>query len=676
MTATTETKLPNFSNIDISKIPHTLKELLAQNRAELSFLLQQKHFAWKNLMLPLDAMGDRLHQFWALVSHMNAVINSEELRKAYNECLPKLSEYYTAISHNRALYEAIQSLTESKEYEHYDHAQKKVLENELRDFKLAGVALEPDQKKEFANLTKALSELTTKFEENLLDATTDFQRLIRDEKDLSGIPEHALASAKHRAEKAKQVGWLFTLEMPSYLSIIMHADSSKIREEFYRAYVTRASDLGPEAKQWDNSEIMHSILCKRTELAKLLNFTNYAEMSLATKMANAPQQVLDFLQHLSDAAHDRAKQEFETLAEFAKTQLKIENLQPWDITYAAEKLRQHQHNISQEQLRPYFKEENVIKGLFDIVSRLFQIKIKPVKHFDSWHSDVSLFALYDKDGKIFSYCYFDLYARPNKRGGAWMDDCQIRRKLANSKIQLPIAFVTCNFNSPTKDTPALFSHDEVVTLFHEFGHALQHMLTTVNYAEVSGINGIPWDAVELASQFLENWAWQRESLLMFAKHYKTDEPLPAEMFDKLNQAKNFQSAMLMQRQIEFSLFDFLLHMQFNPKEKNQIQNILDQVRKKVSVVPIATFNRFQNGFSHIFAGGYAAGYYCYKWAEVMASDAFSLFLQEGIFDSETANAFLKYIMQPGGSEDPAVLFKKFRGHEPQIDALLEQSGIK
>lgn len=667
--------LPTFSDIVITEVPENLNTLLSQNRAELTYLLQQKKFTWNNLMQPLELMNDRLHHFWSRISHMNAVVNSPELRKAYNQCLPKLSDYYTFLSHNHALYQAIVSLTEADEYANYGPAQKMVLTNKLRDFKLSGVLLNKEDKKRFAKLTKELSELSTKFEENVLDATAGWTKLITNKKDLKGIPDYAVHAAKQRAENENKAGWIFTLEFPIYLAVIMHAENCELREEFYHAYITRASDQGPNANEWDNSQVMFDIMQRRLELAKLLGFDNAASESLATKMAASCEQVLAFLNDLSSAALPKAKKEFAELREFAKNHLHINPLNPWDIAFTAEKLRQHKYNISQEELRPYFEESTVIKGLFSIVKRLFQVTFKEITQFDSWHKDVRLYAVYDRNENLISYCYIDLHARGNKRGGAWMDDCQIRRKLTNEEIQLPIAFITCNFTGPTANMPALFSHEEVVTLFHEFGHALQHMLTTVDYADVSGINGIPWDAVELPSQFLENWAWEKESLKLFAKHYKTNKPLPDDLFNKLHQAKNFQSAMQMQRQLEFALFDFLLHMQFDPGKPNQIQEVLDEVRAKVSVLPHAKYNRFQHGFSHIFAGGYAAGYYCYKWAEVMASDAFALFLEKGIFNKEAANKFLTYILQPGGSEEAEVLFKKFRGHDPHIDALLKQSGI-
>lgn len=664
--------LPLFSTLRTEDILSQLTQRLTENRASLTRLLDQPHYTFDNLVHPLDDLQDNLHNYWALISHLNNVMNSEALRSVYNECLPLLSAYYTEISHNQQLYAAIEHI-KAHEYAQLSRPQQKIIDNELRDFKLAGVALAPSQKSQFAQLVMELTQLSTQFEENLLDATNDWQKHVTDGALLAGLPESALQQAQERAASQQKTGWIFTLDGPSYLAIMTYAESRALREEFYRAYVTRASEQGNPA--WDNTDVMRSIMTKRFELARLLGFKNYAEKSLATKMAKTPSEVLDFLNQLADAALPRAKREVEELRDYAREHLMLRELAAWDIAFAAEKLREHAYAFSDEALRPYFAEPNVVSGLFAIVKKLFQVDVRLVKDADVWHPDVRCYALYDAGGQLRSYCYFDLYARKNKRGGAWMDDCRIRRKRRDHTVQLPIAFVTCNFNQPTANAPALFTHDEVITLFHEFGHALQHMLTTIDYAPVSGIQGVPWDAVEVASQFLENWAWQKESLDLFAHHYQTGAPLPADLFDKMWRAKNFQAAMHLMRQLEFSLFDFILHMEFDKEKTSQIQDILNRVRATVSVVPIPAFNRFQHGFSHIFAGGYAAGYYSYKWAEVMASDAFSLFLENGIFDLNTSTKFLHTILESGGAEDPDVLFKAYRGRAPSVTALLEQSGI-
>jgi len=448
-----------------------------------------------------------------------------------------------------------------------------------------------------------------------------------------------------------------------------------LREEMYHAFVTRASGQEPNANRWNNTAVITDILKTRLEIVRLLDFQNYAERSLATKMVKKTKDVLDFLQKLIAASQDKAKEEFEALKQFAKSELGMQKLEAWDIAYASEKLRQARYDISQEDLRPYFPEHKVVSGLFSIVHKLFGITVKEQSDVDTWHPDARCYAIYDNSDTLISYFYTDLYARENKRGGAWMDECRVRRRTDNGNTQLPVAFVTCNFNAPIGDDPALFTHEDVLTLFHEFGHSLQHMLTKIDCADVSGINGVPWDAVEVASQFLENWAWEKESLAMISEHYQTKAPLPDALFDKMHNAKNFQSALQMIRQLEFSLFDFRLHMEFDPKEESQVQRILDEVRQKISVIPAPAFNRFQNSFAHIFAGGYAAGYYSYKWAEVMASDAFSLFKEKGIFDKTTSQKFLTTFLESGGAKDPLDLFITFRGHEPKIDALLKEKGI-
>lgn len=667
--------LPKFSYIVQSDIESSLDQLLADNYDEINQLVKSGDYTWKAFIQPLEDINDRLHRYWAPISHLNAVVNNPKLREIYHACLPKLTDYSTKLSHHQELYQAIQSIADGMEYQKLNNAQRKVIDNDLRDFKLAGVTLSSEKKKQYAELTKTLSQLQNQFEENLLDATQGWHKQILDENKLRGIPNHAVIAARETAEQRGLEGWLFTLEIPSYLAVIMHADSRSLRKEMYTAFVTRASDQGPNAKKWDNTALMEQILDARLKLANLLGFTNFAEYSLATKMVKSPQQVIAFMNQLVEAALPKAKQEFLELSEFSKKELGIEKLEAWDIAYAAEKFRERYFSISQEDLRPYFPEAQVIQGLFKIINRLFQITIKPVSPADVWHPDAHCYAVYDNKDQLRAYFYFDLYARENKRGGAWMDDHRPRRCLSDGKIQLPIAFVVCNLNPPTANQPALFSHDDVVTLFHEFGHALQHMLTKIDYAEISGIHGVPWDAVELASQFLENWAWQKEPLFMMAKHYQTGETMPDELFQRLHKTKNFHAGLQMMRQLEFGLFDMRLHMEFDSTQKNQIQQILNEVRKAVCVIPVPDFNRFQHSFSHIFAGGYAAGYYSYKWAEVMAADAFSLFEEKGIFDQDSARRFSACILESGGSEDPLNLFKAFRGREPKVEALLRQRGI-
>ncbi len=669
-------QLPQFNTIDPAMITSQLQQILDENRQTLEELLQKTQpFTWQNCLYPLEDLEERLHHFWSPISHLNAVANNPALREAYNAGLPMLTDYHTELGHNQALYQAITQIAESEAFNHFDSAQKMVIKHYLRDFKLAGVSLPPAQKQRFAELSKQSSQLGTRFEENVLDATEGWVKHITDPHELAGIPEIAVHAAHAAAEQKQLPGWLFTLEAPSYLAIMLHADSASLRQEMYTAFVTRASDQGPQAGRWDNSKIIQEMLENRLEKAQLLGFKNYAELSLATKMVSAPQQVLDFLQSLLDASRSKAIKEFAEVQEFAANQTGEQNLQPWDVGYYSEKLRKQRYDISQEELRAYFPLEKVLTGLFTIVQRLFGMSCQPVEGVDVWRPDVRCYAMYDSQNQLRSYFYIDLYARPHKRGGAWMDEYCGRRRLPDGSLQIPVAFLTCNFQAPVGKMPSLLTHDEVETLFHEFGHCLQHMLTQVDYTPVAGINGIPWDAVELPSQILENWAWEKECIQMIAEHYLTRQPLPEELFQRMRTAKNFQQAMQMLRQIEFALFDFRLHMRFDPQQHHQVQKILDSVRQQTALLPIPAFNRFQNSFAHIFGGGYAAGYYSYKWAEVMASDAFDLFLEKGIFDPETSQKFLHTFLESGGSVEPLELFIQFRSRPPQTEALLRQSGI-
>ncbi len=670
----TVTTLPTFSHIQIAEVEKNLDALLKKNLEIIDKLLNESVYTWENLCHPIENLNDQLQQFWGPVQHLSAVVNSPLLRNTVNACLPKLSDYQTHISHNEKLFHAIESIKNSAQFSTLSKAQQKSIENDLRDFKLSGVHLPLAEKKQFADISKSLSQEMQRFEENLLDATMAFKKHMTDEQLLSGIPEHAKNAAKNNAEKENLEGWLFTLEAPDYLAIMMFADSQALREEFYDAYVTRASEIGPSAGQFDNSELMQKILSDRFALAKILGFKNYAEYSLATKMVKKTDDVLTFLNELAEKTVLKAREEFRALSEFAKKELGMEKLNAWDVAYVSEKLRQKEYAISSEDLRPYFPEPHVLNGLFQIINRLYGIAFEKVEA-DVWHHDVKCFRLLDQVGNTQAHLYFDLYARANKRGGAWMDDCATRRRLGNGDIQLPGAYVTCNFNAPIGNNPALFTHDDVVTLFHECGHALQQVLTKVDVASVSGIQGIPWDAVEVASQFFENWAWEKNSIIYFAKHYQTQSPLPDDLFNRMDRAKNFQSAMQMGRQLEFALFDFRLHLEFDEKNPACVQTILNEVRKKMAVVPVPECNRFQHGFSHIFGGGYGAGYYSYKWAEVMACDAFSLFEEKGIFDRDTSDKFKKTFLESGGAAEPLDLFIAFRGRKPTVDALLKQSGI-
>lgn len=668
--------LPHFAQIDLEHIEQELTSLLKENQMECQKLLGQNGpYNWDNLIQPLEALNDKLHNFWSPITHLHSVSSNDKLRAVYHACLPILTEYYTALHHNNELFSAVNSIANSAEFSQLNPAQKMVIKHQLRDFKLAGVALPPEQKQRYLEISKKLSHLCSTFEEHVLDATQGWQKTINNEKELEGLPPLIMESVKNNAERLKVTGWVLTLDFPIYMSVMKYAKSRKLREEMYYAYATRASDQGPNGGRWDNSAVMQDILLYRHELAKLLGFNNYAELSLATKMAKTPSEVKAFLQQLIDASHEKSLQEFQELTQFAKTVDAINSLEAWDVAYYSEKLRQSQYSISQETLRPYFPVQNVLKGLFEITQKLFQIRIEPLSGVEVWDPAVLCFAIYDQYNQIISAFYLDLFTRSNKRGGAWMDDCRSRRIQSNGSIQIPVGYIVCNFNPPHGSEPALLTHDDVVTLFHEFGHGLQHMLTKIDYADVSGINGVPWDAVEIASQFFEDFAWEQDSISYIAKHFKTHETIPATLFENLKKSKNFQAAMQMMRQLEFALFDFRLHQEFDPKKENFTQTILDEVRAQTSVYAVPSYNRFQHGFSHIFAGGYAAGYYSYKWAEVLAADAFSLFKEKGIFDPTTSQKFLTTFLQSGGAVEPMELFIEFRGRKPKIDALLEQLDI-
>ncbi|WP_413504946.1 oligopeptidase A [Serratia grimesii] len=669
--------LPPFSAIRPEDIVPAVQSALADCRAAVERVVAQPGpFTWDNLCQPLAESDDRLSRIWSPVGHLNSVKNSPELRAAYEQALPLLSEYGTWVGQHEGLYQAYRSLKEGAAFNDLTAPQRKSVENALRDFELSGIGLSPEKQRRYGEIVARLSELGSTYSNNVLDATMGWSKLITDQAELSGLPESALAQAQAMAQAKEQDGWLLTLDMPSYLPVLTYGDNRALREEMYRAFTTRASDQGPNAGKWDNSEVMAETLALRHELAQLLGFDSYADKSLATKMAENPEQVLGFLSDLAKRARPQAEQELAQLRAFAKQHYGVDELEAWDITYYGEKQKQHLFSISDEQLRPYFPEQRVVEGLFEVVKRIYGITAKERKDVDTWHPEVRFFDLFDANGELRGSFYLDLYARENKRGGAWMDDCVGSLRKANGELQKPVAYLTCNFNRPLGDKPALFTHNEVTTLFHEFGHGLHHMLTQIDTAGVSGISGVPWDAVELPSQFMENWCWEPEALAFISGHYQSGEPLPKEMLDKLLAAKNYQAALFILRQLEFGLFDFRMHAEYSPEKGAQILPTLAEVKKMVAVVPSPSWGRFPHAFSHIFAGGYAAGYYSYLWAEVLSADAYSRFEEEGIFNAETGKSFLDNILSRGGSEEPMELFKRFRGREPQLDAMLRHYGIK
>lgn len=663
--------LPPFDRILPEHVGPAMATILADNRAAIAALADAPA-TWAAVPAVLEALQDRLDQAWAPVSHLNAVVNSEAWREAYNAMLPQLAAYGTELGQNEALFRVYSALEASPDFAGYSAAQQQAVRHALRDFRLSGIGLPAAQKQRFADIQAALAELTSAFSDAVLDATQAWELVLPDASRLAGLPPSALALLAALAQQKDVQGYRITLDFPSYIAVMTHAHDRALRETVYTAFVTRASDQGPQAGQFDNSARMVEILRLRQEEAALLGHANYAEMSLVPKMADSPQQVIDFLGDLAARTRAGALRELEELRAFAR-ELGLDELRPWDVTYASEKLKEKQYAVSQEQLRPYFPAPKVIAGMLQIAERLYGLEIRERHDVVTWHQDVTYYEI-SENGEAIASFYLDPYARAGKRGGAWMADCRVRRRRADGTLQKPVAFLTCNFNPPVDGRPALLTHDEVTTLFHEFGHGLHHMLTRIEVAAVSGINGVAWDAVELPSQFHENWCWEPEALALISGHVDTGAPLPGPLLEKMLAAKNFQSGLMMLRQLEFALFDMELHQQ-TAFDEGTVQRVLDAVRARVAVLVPPAFNRFQHGFTHIFAGGYAAGYYSYKWAEVLSSDAFSRFEEEGVMNAATGRHFRDTVLAQGGSRPAAELFAEFRGRAPTVDALLRHSGL-
>ncbi len=663
-----DSSLPRFSRVRPEHVEPALTATLAAAREELARLAaaDQVSFDW---VVALERIKDRVHRVFSPVSHLNSVVSSPALRETYNECLPLISAFYTDLGQNRGLYERYLALADQQDIIK-DPVKARLIANALRDFRLAGVALEGPAKDQFKQVMQQLSSLQARFEQNLMDATDAFGHHETDAARVSGIPQVILNRAAARAQEEGLAGWLFALDPPTYMDIMSHADERGLREHFYTAWVTRASDQAGDDGRFDNAPLMDDIMALRHEAAGLLGFNNFAELSLATKMAASVAEVMDFLSELGDHSRSVAAAELRELAHFAGHPLAA-----WDVNYYAEKLKQARFNLSEDALRVYFPLPKVFQGLFTVAQQLFGIQIQRGENPDTWHEDVQFFEVRDGHGKEVGGFFVDLYARPNKRGGAWMDECLVRFN-AGGQLTNPVAYLICNFNPPTDEHPSLLTHSDVVTLFHEFGHTLHHLLTEVDYPSIAGINGVPWDAVELPSQFLENYAWLEQVVPWISSHYENGEPLPQAQLERLKASRTFHGGLKMVRQLEFALFDFQLHAQFDPKRVGQIAAVLKAVRQRVAVIPAPDYNRFANGFSHVFGGGYAAGYYSYKWAEVLAADAFAAFREAGSFDPQTARRFLSAILSRGGSVDILDGFIEFRGREPHLQPLLEQAGIQ
>jgi oligopeptidase A len=660
-------QLPAFSAIRADQIEQQIRALLNENRTQLTALLASGANTWDTLVVPLEEMHHRLARTWSPIGHMNAVVNTDELRAAYNACLPLLTAWYTDLAQNEALYRAYETVL-AQEGARLSPAQRKLLENALRDFRLAGVALPPERKARFKALMERLATLQSKFDENVLDATNAWSRRVHDERELAGLPQPIIERARGAARERNEAGWLFTLDAPNYQAVMMYAESEPLRREFYTAWVTRASDQGWSPEQWDNSAVMEEILALRRELAALVGFENYAEYSLATKMATSPAEVRTFLEELAHKARPVAERELAELERFAGRKLNA-----WDVSFYAERLKRERFELSEEELRPYFPLDKVLSGMFKVAETLYGVRIVPRESVDVYHPDARFYDILNADGSPRGGFFVDLYARAKKRGGAWMDECVGRKRLGGSTA-LPVAYLVCNFMPPVGGKPSLLTHSEVVTLFHEFGHGLHHMLTRVDYPSIAGINGVAWDAVELPSQFMENFAWRPEVLPLISGHVETGEPLPETELARLLGTRTFQAGMQTVRQLEFGLFDLRIHSE-HPTSRQDILRILDEVRRDVAVVTPPEFNRFPHSFQHIFSGGYAAGYYSYKWAEVLAADAFSAFEEAGIFNRDVAHRFLASILEQGGARDPMDAFVEFRGRKPRIEPLLRQLGL-
>ena len=671
-----QSPFPDFESISAEHVVPAIEAILKANRSELALIKDRAKSAdLVQTFHALERLGARLNEAWAPVEHLNAVMSHDALRTAYNTCLPLLSAYETELGQDRDLLGIYEAIAAQQTALPLTPADCKAVANALRDFRLSGVALTPADRKRYGELKQRLSEQTSLFSEHILDATDAWEKVITEKAELDGLPETAIALARQAADLKGYDGYLLDLSSPSYSSVMTHATDRGLRQEVYEAYTTRASELGPQAGQFDNTGLVQKILEDRIALANLLGFEQFSGLSLATKMAESPDAVMTFLLDLSNHSKSVAEQDFDDIARYGLEALGLSSIHPWDVAFCGDRLKRHRFDLSDEDLRPYFPVQKVIDGLFEIVQRIFGIEVISVTDMSVWHPDVTTY-LIRRQGVPLARFYFDLYARAKKRGGAWMADCRCRRQDPAHGLTLPVAFLTCNFAPPVNDQPALLSHDDVVTLFHEFGHGLHHMLTQVDCASVSGINGVAWDAVELPSQFLENWCWDPDALNLISGQVDTGEPLPLALLDKMLQARNFQSGMQMVRQLEFALFDFRLHNEFDGQPET-LRTILDEVRAAVSVTPISETNRFQNGFSHIFGDvmGYAAGYYSYKWAEVLSADAFSKFKEDGIFNRQTGERFLTTVLEQGGARDALELFIDFRGRAPSITPLLQQEGI-
>jgi oligopeptidase A len=663
--------LPRFAEVRPAHVGPATDELIATGKATIERLAaQDAQPTWESFVEPLDDANEKLGRAWAQISHLNAVMNTPEMRDAYNAALPKVTQFFSEQGQDQRLHAGFKALRASPAFDALPGSRQRHVENQLRDFRLGGAELPPPQKARFLEIQEELARIASRFQDNVLDATNAFGLFITDRAELAGIPEDVIETARAAAKKEGREGWKLTLHMPSYLPVMQYADHAAVREKMYHAFVTRASEFGKT--DWNNDANILRILELRREEARLLGYRSYAEVSLATKMAGSPGEVLAFLRDLAAHARPHAERDMAQLRDFARRELGMANLEAWDIAYASEKLRQSRYSFSDQEVKQYFPEDEVLGGMFRVVEAIYGIRVREAKA-EVYHPSVRFFELVDRAGNLVGQFYLDLYARDGKRGGAWMDDAINRRRIGR-RVQTPVAFLTCNFSSPVGGKPALFTHNEVNTLFHEFGHGLHLLLTQVEDLGVSGINGVEWDAVELPSQFMENFCWEWAVVEPMTRHVDTGERIPRALFDRMIAAKNFQSGMQFVRQLEFALFDMRLHDTFDAAAST-VLSLLADVRREVAVYPVPEYNRFPNQFSHIFAGGYAAGYYSYKWAEVLSADAFGAFEEAGVLDRSVGERFRREVLAAGGSRPALESFVAFRGRKPQIDALLRHNGM-
>jgi len=680
------TGLPRFGEIRPEHVTPALDVLLANANAAVERAAQPATPAqWSDVVDPVERATEPLSRAWGVVGHLNAVADTPELRAVFGENLPRVTEFWSSVGQNLALYEKYKAIASHDSFGSLSDERRKILHDALRDFRLSGAELPEDDKPRFAELQERQAALAKAFSDHVLDATNAYAFYATSEAELAGLPEDVIAAAREAAERDNKEGWKFTLHFPSYFPVLQYSENRAMRETMYRAYVTRASELGPVygggKPEWDNTEIIAGQLKLRAEEARMLGYNNFAEVSLTPKMAESPQQVMSFLEDLATRARPHAEKDWAELRAFAASELGLTQIEPWDMAFAAERLRQQRYSFSENEVKQYFPEDFVLQGLFKVTQTLFGVRIRD-DSASTWHPDVRFFRVENPDGTLVAQFYLDLYAREGKRGGAWMDDARARHKLENGAVQTPVAYLTCNFSAPVGGKPACFTHDEVITLFHEFGHGLHHMLTRVEELGVSGINGVEWDAVELPSQFMENFCWEWDVLRDMSSHVDTAKPLPRELFDKMLAAKNFQSGLATLRQIVFSMFDMALHVDFDAKAGKNVNDLGREINERYHVIPQAPFSRWPDTFSHIFAGGYAAGYYSYKWAEVLSADAYAAFeeaaraAQSSVLDEATGTRYRREILEVGGSRPAMESFKAFRGREPSIDALLRHNGME